>query len=83
MKASVIAGLKWLPLILALKIKRIKNPQRKPVASNEVMDEFQRAVKSIVPKNSNKRMRKDSFNVCMQFYCCIFNCFFSSFFLIN
>lgn len=66
MNASVMAGLKWEPEIRALKISKTKNPQRRPVPSPVWKDELNRAVRSIVPRNSKRRIRSDSLKVVMQ-----------------
>ena len=66
MKASVMAGLKWDPEILALKIRRIKKPQRRPQRSAAKKHAHQRPVRSIVPSISKRRIKSDSLKVSMK-----------------
>ena len=66
MKASVMAGLKCEPEILALKISRMKNPQRRPQRSPVEKVAQSKPVSSIVPRNSKRRISKDSFIVVPQ-----------------
>jgi hypothetical protein len=66
MKARVIAGLKWEPEILALKISKMKNPLNSPATSPDWKQLVNRAVRKHVPRNSKSRMSNDSLKVVMQ-----------------
>ena len=65
-KASVMAGLKCEPEILALKISKIKNPQRRPQRSPVAKVAQSKPVRSMVPRSSKRRISKDSLNVVPQ-----------------
>jgi len=64
MKARVMAGLKWEPEMRALKMSRMKKPLSKAAMSN--LAAAKSAVTKHVPRNSKRRMRKDSLKVYMK-----------------
>ena len=64
MNESVTAGLKWDPLMRALKISSMKKPHNRPTWSKPAYQhEFHKAARSRVPRNSKRRIRSDSLNV--------------------